>query len=750
MKISFVSILKLFQAKMFASHKIVEAEERARVRGRTVCESHGELYILYCLDRKRLVCIQCFQDRPQEERHSFVNIPTGHRNCVEKIEKWAMKLRAYQDERREELSVRQRILAESQQEYNSAKTSLFQICQQIIDTVMTTRDTLSREMDENREETERSCREQIERIQTIMDPIRLCLMSAQILCSSASNIDVLQLSGELIKRMQNIMTRSAEKLPASTKPIDTISHRSAIARALEPYLGLSAAWCPISGSNRDRSSKEGSGSNSYKGRSGSHPNGMPFVLSKFQTMIDLSGAFGQLFATVEETEIQLGLHSNSLSDMQPELQEIWQEQLDRVRRQQIIYREKVDECSSLRTTSNQVLIAARQLAPFASCIESMSALIDPKRCHPPDPAPMESICLQISTIEPDSESRILAIEKEEQNRRALQEKKKSEELAEHVPVTKSLKHGKSKKKDANRLLVNTNRERSPGGTDTALLSPCLTKKMQVPKSIFQRKIKFRSPSVKEETYFDMESEGICWEDSFEIQLEDQGQITDIQFLEEARCSSSLSLSLGCSSSCASPASQLSLPSIDQLLGRIPLASRVTQDVGSSRQSMMQSLQDMFFSAQQKDANEKISERPNVSASAVKNAQKKIKEGDDPKPLELLERKDHDKSSDSIELPPENIASMIEKKEVKRRRINRDEAIKTEKDLERSEKVAEVKDPDPTTPEPPSQPPIVPVIPTIVLNELEASSKLGSFEVKEKVLQSLKERMNSISASENED
>ena len=127
------------------------------------------------------------------------------------------------------------------------------------------------------------------------------------------------------------MTRSAEKLPASTKPIDTISHRSAIARALEPYLGLSAAWCPISGrlpsipaiikrnclmrllmviikkktlrknlgSSRDRSSKEGSGSNSYKGRSGSHPNGMPFVLSKFQTMIDLSGAFGQLFATVE-------------------------------------------------------------------------------------------------------------------------------------------------------------------------------------------------------------------------------------------------------------------------------------------------------------------------------------------------------------------------------------------------------------------------------------------------------------------
>ena len=73
---------------------------------------------------------------------------------------------------------------------------------------------------------------------------------------------------------------------------DSIEVRSDLAKSLEPYLGMSAAWCPIS------VSREGSSSNSYKRGSGSHKGPMP-MLSKFQATIDLAGAFGQLFGKVE-------------------------------------------------------------------------------------------------------------------------------------------------------------------------------------------------------------------------------------------------------------------------------------------------------------------------------------------------------------------------------------------------------------------------------------------------------------------
>lgn len=86
---------------------------------------------------------------------------------------------------------------------------------------------------------------------------------------------------------------------------------------------------------------------------------------------------------------------------------------------------------------------------------------------------MESICLEITGIEPNSQNRILAIEKEEENRRLNQEAKKKEELAGQSAVMKTLKHGKIKRKEMNRMMLNTNRERSPGGTDTALTSPCI-------------------------------------------------------------------------------------------------------------------------------------------------------------------------------------------------------------------------------------------------------------------------------------
>lgn len=70
--------------------------------------------------------------------------------------------------------------------------------------------------------------------------------------------------------------------------------------------------------------------------------------------------------------------SSMLDNMQPDLQQIWQEALDNVRKQQILYREKVEEVTMLRATVREVLVGAKQLASYAMCIENMSSVIDPK------------------------------------------------------------------------------------------------------------------------------------------------------------------------------------------------------------------------------------------------------------------------------------------------------------------------------------------------------------------------------------
>ncbi|KHJ85855.1 hypothetical protein OESDEN_14409 [Oesophagostomum dentatum] len=535
-------------------------------------------------------------------------------------------------------------------------------------------------------------------------------MSAQILCSSASPIDVLQLSSELHKRVQSILSHAVDKLPA-IRAIDPIEARTEIAKALEPF--LVHTLCPT-------------------------------MLSKFQTMIDLSGAFGSIFARVEEplkqlsidlgllgekvqeaqrdltmrrcllrtdsinsmikdcagVETRLGLHSAVLNDLQPELQQMWQEQLDRVRRQQIIYREKVEECLSMRETARHVLTGAKQLVPYAACIESMSALIDPKRCHPPDPAPMESICMQITGIEPNSESRIQAIEKEEQNRRAVQEAKKREELAERGTPVKGLKHAKANRKESSRLLVNTNRERSPGGTDSALISPCLTRRI--------------ASCVREETTSDLEMESAVWRENFELTGEERLEGADLAIQEEERCSSSLSLAAQPSSS-----STAALPSLEQLLGRIPLANRVTVDVEISHQSMLQSLHDVFAS-QRSDSETPVCEEPNMLASAVKNAQKMHGI-----PVPAV-RNGHKAPEETPDSPKKT------KKERRRRKKRSGDASESREETVASDVVASGE----------AMPvPDVPYIPSRVFSVGDVPlEKLGSFEAKEKMLRSLRERM----------
>ncbi|EFP06845.1 hypothetical protein CRE_11222 [Caenorhabditis remanei] len=726
------------QARMFSTHKIISSDERSKVYSSALCKDHNEPYILYCSDVRKLVCIQCFNGRPLEERHSFISIEQGHRMCLEKIEQSAAKLRFYQSERQEELNVRQRILDENASNFDDAKTALYQLCQQIMDTVMTTRETLAKELVKQQEQSDEQCKRQIKEIEAVMGPVRLCLFSAQILCTSASKLDVLQLCPQLQKRISILLDKTVDKLPVSSTP-DSIEVRSDLAKSLEPYLGMSAAWCPIS------VSREGSSSNSYKRGSGSHKGPMP-MLSKFQATIDLAGAFGQLFGKVEhplrqlvvelssisqqvletqrdltirrciiekedveklvkickKIEASLGMHSAALDGMQSEMQEIWQEQLDRVRRQQIIYREKVEEILNLRETARQILTAAKQLVPYVSCILNMNAMIDPKRCHPPDPAPMESICLEITGIEPNSQNRILAIEKEEENRRLNQEAKKKEELAGQSAVMKTLKHGKIKRKEMHhRMMLNTNRERSPGGTDTALTSPCIRR--------------LTTTAVKEETASELDAEEF-FDEIFELSGEQYEEVVDGTLTEEDRCSSALLLSLEDS---ISP-----LPSLEQLLGRMPLATRVTSDIGSSRGAMLQSLNDVF--ALQKPPtpeNISVSEERNVLASAVRNAEKR-------KSLPTMLEEKIEKEEIEMEKSQQDSQKEKEKKKVIRRRVK-----KPNEQSEESEVVTFTF----------SAPPDCPFVPQDIF-ENNDNEKLGTFEAKERVLQSLKQKMNQKNGS----
>ncbi|KAK6108548.1 B-box zinc finger family protein [Brugia pahangi] len=518
------------QARMFAAHRVVPLEERARVKGRMTCAIHGEPYILYSMENRNLACIVCFNNAGFDSRHHLVQIDAAHKMGCEKLDKATVKLRAFQDDVDEQLQLRKRLVSELAESHRVACESIRQTCQEMTDTLLTVRDRLLKKLDEEMATRIHHFREQMRQLTSLQPVTRLCLLSASIFCSSASKLDFLQCYADLLRRIQSLISMQCEK-PQYTGDL-TVDSREEFNRALEPFLGLSSfLLCTNVNSGSDgneRSCESASPRNGFVKRSGSSVvNGCRLLLSKYQLVVDLAGAFGEQFTKVEtplqqynqemtklgkkvqelqrdltlrrciiekdctidlirkckDLDMTVSQHSSFVNDLQPQLQQIWQEELDRVRRQQVLFREKIEEIITLRDKARHIVNAAKQLEPYAICLAAVTSVIDYKRCHKPDPAPMESICQQINTIEPDSQQRIEAIEKEEQNRRLIQDQKKREEQMKIAAVKKSLKTTKEQRKlvrksagDNSRSsrppLVNMIRDRSRGGTDRALLSPC--------------------------------------------------------------------------------------------------------------------------------------------------------------------------------------------------------------------------------------------------------------------------------------
>lgn len=104
-------------------------------------------------------------------------------------------------------------------------------------------------------------------------------------------------------------------------------------------------------------------------------------------------------------------HFEIMQKTQDYLQKIWQEQIDQIQCQQDIFHEKFKEMFYLRRFAQKISNSVEKIRPFAFYMANVISTLDCKRIIKPNISPMEQICLQISSLEPDSKQRCEAIEK---------------------------------------------------------------------------------------------------------------------------------------------------------------------------------------------------------------------------------------------------------------------------------------------------------------------------------------------------
>lgn len=154
-----------------------------------------------------------------------------------------------------------------------------------------------------------------------------------------------------------------------------------------------------------------------------------------------------------------------MDDLQPIFGLIWQEQLDRIRRQQSLCRQKIRDLQYIQECSKRAKQTALTLRPFAFYMASVIAVTDIRRSDTIELAPMEEICQQICNIEPDSTKRIEAIMREEEIQKRNREIIKDEEKMTVLNAKQSLKPTKERTRrtstnSTNSVVVENCRERN--------------------------------------------------------------------------------------------------------------------------------------------------------------------------------------------------------------------------------------------------------------------------------------------------
>ncbi|MFH4981965.1 hypothetical protein AB6A40_008674 [Gnathostoma spinigerum] len=333
--------LNTHQAKMFAAHRIALLEERGKVKGRILCPLHGEPYILYSIDTRSLACIVCFNNAALDSRHHLIHIDTAHKMGCEKLEKAVAKLRTFQDDIREQLQLRKRLAIELCESHRASCESIRQTYQEMFDAMLFVRDRLLKKLDEEKEKRERHFHEQMRYLIALQPSIRLYLLSSSIFCSSASKLDFLQSSNDLLKRIQGLLSMECEK-PQFTGEIE-MNFREEFSHALEPYLGLSSVLMNLphrcisesSSENTDKSVGQHRRS-SYVRRSGSVYTNGSSLPTKYHLLIDLAGAFGEHFSKVEAP---LRQYDHEMTNLGRRVQEV---QRDLTLRKCMVRKEELD------------------------------------------------------------------------------------------------------------------------------------------------------------------------------------------------------------------------------------------------------------------------------------------------------------------------------------------------------------------------------------------------------------------------
>ncbi|XP_065226442.1 RING finger protein 207-like isoform X2 [Planococcus citri] len=404
------------RAKMFSSHEISPTSKFSQ-EGLKKCPIHGEPYVMYLVSQKIMLCVNCFRDLPAESRQHCIDVDTAYTQSVMKLESVITAVCETQNSVRDGIILCRSQLDELLHNTDAEKMTVHSFTQGLQDAINKTQSTILLEVQRQYEMKERSFRNQLVSLSTVLPILQQHILLCQSFSSTANKFQFLEVVFSMIDRLNTVANLPRLLRPTLSSQIKT-NYRSEFAHCLEPWVGRLLASSvqqthesvyetalptklsnsqiihPMTGtpsqkqqsalkmkalegdgpfSNHCRSFNSqvkelGTMMKNIKDRLGDlrkdvtvlHRSATPPLVLRHQV---ISQDCARLNDTLEQIQVEL-------ERLKTVFQSIWQEQLYRIHVEQDIFHQQMTDVVSLRGEVKQLSVAAKNLEPYVSQLTS--------------------------------------------------------------------------------------------------------------------------------------------------------------------------------------------------------------------------------------------------------------------------------------------------------------------------------------------------------------------------------------------
>lgn len=465
------------RARMFAAHDVVLMTKRTRDIHKR-CSLHGEPFIMFSMEKKILLCINCFRDMRIESRTHCVDLETAYSQSCKKLEHSVQAIRDLQHSVQDGILLLKALLEEIQQNAEKERHSLLELYTAVILKMQQTKDMLVEEVDSQYDDKKKTFKAQLKTLTMLLPTLQVHLVMSLAFSSSTNKFDFLELAYVMMDRLKSIVQRQHPLHPTQSGQIDT-GHKTQFAKSLEPLLLGPQHRLPMpvinppvnrvdltSGGQHtapiNKSSASGSPVTNMSPVTSRRSNGLNGAKVKF---IDAKGPFAdhcvefetahreviqkfeklkmacqelqrdvtmrrclakkdeiqRLKERIDGLQLQLESHFTILHTKQQALEKHWEESLQRIANEQDLYQAQMQDVNRLKQESERLRVITGQLTSFVSSIAAVTERLAPKLNQSclngeQDNQIMMLLMEEINAVQPDSQQRVEAIRDAEEER----------------------------------------------------------------------------------------------------------------------------------------------------------------------------------------------------------------------------------------------------------------------------------------------------------------------------------------------